>query len=131
MPGETNINTLLKNMIPKLNEGVYVFCTVPDLSGININQVIGTFTEVEGITVILKKEIADSLNLSYSYVAAWITLTIHSSLDAVGLTAAISSALAKENISCNVVAAYYHDHIFVDHGDAENAISILNLISSN
>jgi len=131
MPGETNINILLKNMTPKLNEGIYVFCTVPHLNGININQVIGTFTEIEGITVILKKGIADSLNLSYSYLAAWITLTIYSSLDAVGLTAAISSALTKENISCNVVAAYYHDHIFVNHSDAEKAISILNLISSN
>lgn len=131
MPGETNINILLKNMTPKLNEGIYVFCIITTLNGIDANEIIGTFKEDEGITIILKKEIADSLNLSYSYIAAWITLTIHSSLDAVGLTAAISSALAKENISCNVVAAYYHDHIFVDHGDAEKAISILNLISSN
>ncbi|MGP2552212.1 ACT domain-containing protein [Mucilaginibacter rubeus] len=61
----------------------------------------------------LKKETADKLNLEYSYIAAWITLTIHSSLEAPGLTAVFATALANENISCNVVAAYYHDHIFV------------------
>lgn len=129
MAGETDINILLKNMTPKLNEGAYVFCTTPSLEGIDRTQTIGMFTEEEGFTIILKKEIADSFNLNYSYVAAWITLTIHSSLEAVGLTAAISSALAKESISCNVVAAYYHDHIFVGQKDAASALSVLKKLS--
>ena len=70
------------------------------------------------------------MSLSYSLVCAWITLTVHSSLEAVGLTAAVSRALAEENISCNVVAAYYHDHLFVPVGDGERAMEVLLALSS-
>ncbi|WP_410505617.1 ACT domain-containing protein [Mucilaginibacter sp. SG538B] len=77
----------------------------------------------------LKKETDDKLNLEYSYIAAWITLTIHSSLEAPGLTAAFATALANENISCNVVAAYYHDHIFVAKKDAERAMLTLRKLA--
>jgi hypothetical protein len=124
MSGETDIKSLLKNMTPELNKGEYVFCTIsiPDL---NMGGIIGAFKENEGWTVILNKEIADKLGYKYSYVAAWITLTVHSSLEAVGLTAAFSSALAKHFISCNVIAAYYHDHIFVAQKDAEKALNVL------
>jgi hypothetical protein len=64
--------------------------------------------------------------LTYSFVAAWITLTIHSSLDSVGLTSVFSNALAKERVSCNVIAGYYHDHIFVKFDDRKTAMRILN-----
>src|SRR5258708_290911 len=114
MSGETDITSLLKNMTPKLNEGKYVFCLLNSLDNIDLSDILGLFKEEEGTTIVIKKETADSLNLSYTYIAGWITLTVHSSLEAVGLTAAFSSALAKHLISCNVVAAYYHDHIFVD-----------------
>ncbi|WP_426671482.1 ACT domain-containing protein [Mucilaginibacter sp. McL0603] len=129
MSGETNIESLLKNMTPKLNEGEYVFCTVPSVAEINMADVIGAFKEDEGWTIILNKELADKQGYKYSYVAAWITLTVHSSLEAVGLTAAFSSALAKHFISCNVVAAYYHDHIFVAQKDAEKALNVLKELS--
>jgi hypothetical protein len=125
MNGETNITSLLKNMTPKLNEGEYVFCVVKSLNEVPADEIIGSFKEEEGITAILKKETADSLGLSYSYIAAWITLTVHSSLEAVGLTAAFSAALAKNEISCNVVAAYYHDHIFVAQKDAGKSMLVL------
>jgi hypothetical protein len=129
MSGETNLTTLLKNITPILNEGDYVYCTVAGDQSIDIKQVIGTFKEEEALTVILKKETADALGLDYSYIAAWITLTIHSSLEATGLTAAFAAALAKEEISCNVVAAYYHDHIFVAKKDAERAMAALRLLA--
>ncbi|WDF79825.1 ACT domain-containing protein [Mucilaginibacter sp. KACC 22773] len=125
MAGETNLDTLLKNMTPLLNEGDYVYCTVTDIDTVDIKNVLGIFKEEEAVTVILKKEIADQLVLKYEYIAAWITLTIHSSLEATGLTAAFAAALAKEGISCNVVAAYYHDHIFVAKKDAEKAMITL------
>ena len=127
--GETNLKTLLKNMTPILNQGDYVYCTTTSTSNINLADIIAFFKEEEAITLILKKETADKLKLGYSYVAAWITLTIHSSLEATGLTAAFATALAKENISCNVVAAYYHDHIFVTKKDAERAMTTLRALA--
>jgi len=127
--GETNLNTLLKNMTPVLNDGDYVYCTKISLSNINTDAIITFFKEQEAVTLILKKKTADKLNLEYSYIAAWITLTIHSSLEAPGLTAAFATALANENISCNVVAAYYHDHIFVAKKDAERAMLTLRKLA--
>jgi uncharacterized protein len=128
MTEETNLDILLKTMKPFHNEGDYVFCTTT--SKINIEDVIMLFTENEGTTLILTKENADLLELPYSFIAVWITLTAHSSLAASGFTAAFSTALAKENISCNVVAAFYHDHIFVDKKDAEKAMEVLGKFSS-
>jgi uncharacterized protein len=130
MAGETNLDTLLRNMTPLLNEGDYVYCTVTDIDTIDIKNVLGIFKEEEAVTVILKREIADQLGLKYEYIAAWITLTIHSSLEATGLTAAFAAALAKEGISCNVVAAYYHDHIFVAKKEAERAMAALKDLAS-
>ena len=130
MNGENDLNILLKTMKPKLNIGEYVFCTVSDMTYLNDQDVVLFFKEEEGNTVILQKEVADKLTLQYSFIASWITLTVHSSLNAVGLTAAFSKALSDEGISCNVVAAFYHDHLFVDRNDTENALRILNTFSN-
>ncbi len=129
MNGEKNLELLLKSMNPSLNLGEFVFCSVKNLTDININEVIMSFKETEGITIIVKKETADKLHLEYSFIASWITLTVHSALDAVGLTAAFSKALTEQNISCNVVAGYFHDHIFIDVKDTEKAIEVLNKFS--
>ncbi|CDF79472.1 conserved hypothetical protein (DUF2241) [Formosa agariphila KMM 3901] len=129
MNGEKDLETLLKSMKPKLNDGEFVFCKAENLEHINLSQVIMTFKEEESITVITKQVVADQLHLDYSFVASWITLTVHSSLEAVGLTAAFSNALSENGISCNVVAAYYHDHIFVDVKDTDKAMEILNAFS--
>jgi hypothetical protein len=129
MAGEQDLNQLLKSMKPIHNPGQFVFCTLKDLTAININDTILLFKEAEGYTVILEKDKADNLKISYSFISSWITLTVHSSLAAVGLTAAFSNALSSAGISCNVVAAYYHDHIFVNSTEAEKAIKILNRFS--
>jgi len=129
MAGETNLNLLIKGMTPKLNSGDYVFCTVNDVSKINRNDTICEFKEAEGTTIIMNRFKADALKLKYDYVASWITLTVHSSLDAVGLTALFSTELAKNDISCNVIAGYYHDHIFVNKKDADKAIDVLKNLS--
>ena len=124
-----NIDQLLSNMTPKLNKGKYVFVSVENLKNISSDDILCLFRESEGITVIMDKKRADELNLLYVFVAAWITLTVHSSLSAIGLTAAFSSELANHKISCNVVAGFYHDHIFVDYNDGDKALNVLNQLS--
>lgn len=127
--GETDLRTMLKSLKPKLNVGDFVFCVIHDLTKINPEDIIMMFREEKGNTIIIKKELADRLKLPYSFVSAWITLTVHSSLTAVGLTAAFSKALSEKGISCNVVAAFYHDHIFVDRKDGEEAMKVLIQLS--
>ena len=126
-------------MRPRHNPGDYVFCVVKDLASIkgltadgasgDEKGVLMTFKEEEGYTLILTKDLADQLKLEYSFVASWITLTVHSSLEAVGLTAAFATALSEAGISCNVVAAFYHDHIFLHKKDTERAMAILHQFS--
>lgn len=131
MAGETNLTQLIKGMTPILNKGDFVFTTVKDASKINRSDTVCEFREEEGVTLVIEKQKADDLKLDYDYIAAWITLEIHSSLEAVGLTALFSSELAKNNISCNVIAAYYHDHIFVAKEDAEKAVQVLTGLSNS
>jgi len=122
MSGETNLQKLLQDMKPELNEGKYVFCIVDSAQRAAPLNPLCMFQEQEAVTVILAKHQADEAALPYSLVCAWITLTVHSSLEAVGLTSAVSKALADAEISCNMVAAYYHDHIFVPIEAAKRAM---------
>ena len=129
MQGDQDFQKLIKSMKPILNEGEYVFCTLTQIDSIPYNEIINYFREEEGISIILPRHSADKLNLKYTYIAGWITLTVHSSLDVVGLTAFFSKALTDAKISCNVVAAYYHDHIFVPIRDAQRALEVLYQLS--
>lgn len=123
--GETDLQQLIANMEPVLNQGEYIFASVSDLSKIPREMTICEMKEKEGMTVVLSKKDAEHLSIPFEFVAAWITLNIHSALEAVGLTAAFATELGKHNISCNVIAGYYHDHIFVDTKDKERAMKVL------
>ena len=129
MSGEIELKKLLQTIKPELNTGEYVFCTTNGLDAAMMSQALMTFREQEGMTLILERNIAESWSVESDVVFSWITLTVHSSLEAVGLTAAFATALTKENISCNVVAGFYHDHIFVNKSDAVQAISVLSGLS--
>ena len=125
MSGESNLEVLLRSAALQHNAGKYVFCTVKNISAALLAEAVAIVREEEGVTLILPQAIADNQQLKYEYIAGWITLRVHSSLAAVGLTAAFSQALAQQNISCNVVAGYYHDHIFVAESDVNRALAIL------
>ena len=131
MAGELRLNKLIQSMRPRLNTGDYVFVLKPTSIQIPSADIVMLFQEKEGTTLILERQNADDLGLSCDFISAWITLDAHSSLEAVGLTAAVSNELAKNNMSCNVIAAYFHDHIFVAKNDAEKAMKVLTELSKN
>ncbi len=126
--GEKNLENLLGSISPELIEGDYVFCSVENSSYGDYAdaQPIASFSESEGLTLVLLKEAADRFGLTYDGLFRCITLGVHSSLEAVGLTAAISSKLATHGIAANIIAAYFHDHVFVQSELADQAIGILS-----
>ena len=128
MAGETDLNKLLASLAPKLMDGDYVFCTTPDAEYGDFAELspLASFREAEGLTLVLTRENADQADINYESIFKGITLKVYSSLDAVGLTAAVSGKLAERGISANVIAAYYHDHIFVQAEKADVALSALN-----
>lgn len=132
MSGLTDLNDILRSLKPKLSDDEFVFISRPDASygdGANLHP-IGSFVEKEGMTLIINRKRADEANECYDGVFRMITLEAHSSLQAVGLTAAVSKALADNNISANVVAAFHHDHIFVPGEKANQAVKALTDLSA-
>ncbi|MFB7663358.1 ACT domain-containing protein [Kitasatospora sp. NPDC056138] len=130
MAGERDLQKLLSGMRPTLNPGRYVYCTLPARVPAGLRPVV-TVSEPEGPTVVVAQEEADALGLRYEFVAAWITLRIHSALEAVGLTAAVAGRLAEHGISCNVVAGFHHDHLFVASDDADRTIAVLEELAAS
>ena len=131
MSGITELDELLRSIRPKLLEAEFVFCTVlGSLKEYSELNPVATFIEPEGLTLVLEKSVAVKAGLSFEGSYSQITLTVHSSLEAVGLTAAVATKLASKGISANVIAAYYHDHVFVQASEAEAAISALEEFSS-
>ncbi|CAM2175050.1 ACT domain-containing protein [Burkholderia orbicola] len=118
----TNLEQLLASMQPELNEGAYVFSSVQPDWDVSRLAPVATFREREGLTIIIDEQTALREGLPVLFRAAWITLTVHSDLEAVGLTAAVAEALTRASISCNVVAAAFHDHIFVPVERAADAL---------
>ena len=127
MAGEKNLEKLLGSMSPVLVKGEYVFCTLKNSKYGDYADArpIASFKEAEGLTLVLPKETADSFGLSYDGIFRCITLGVHSSLEAVGLTATVAGKLADHGIAANMIAAYFHDHVFVQADLAEQAIGLL------
>lgn len=130
MAGETNLQTLIASMDPLLRPGAYIVALVPAADALGDVVADATIREDEGLTVVLPRERADALGLSYDFVAAWITLRVHSALEAVGLTAAFSAALTQAGLSCNVLAGFHHDHLLVPYEQAEDALAVLRELAS-
>lgn len=120
-----DLRQLLQTLQPQLNDGVYVFASLPHGASLGELKPIAIFREQDGLSVIVAECDAHALNLRVLLRAAWITLSVHSDLQAIGLTAAVSAALTSAGISCNMVAAACHDHMFVPVEQAESALTVL------
>ncbi|MBD1584782.1 ACT domain-containing protein [Pseudoalteromonas sp. S16_S37] len=130
MAGETNLEVLLSAMQPELLDTEFVFITIAGGQygdAVNLSPK-AMFLEQEGMTLVIPKRTADEFGHGYESVFQCITLNVHSSLDAVGLTAAFASKLAEHDISANVIAGYFHDHIFVQCDKAQQAMAALKSI---
>ncbi|MGA5499009.1 ACT domain-containing protein [Streptomyces cinereoruber] len=128
MNAERDLTRLLAGLRPELDPGRYVFTTVDGPAPTGLAPVV-TVAEPEGLTLVVRQEEADAASLPYDYVAGRITLRVHSALDAVGLTAAVARELADAGLSCNVVAGFHHDHLFVERARAEQALGLLNRLA--
>lgn len=126
--GETNLQLLLRDLRPQVNPGRYVFTTVHAGVPDGVRPVV-TVAEPEARTLVVRQEDADAANLPYEYVAGWITLRVHSALEAVGLTAAVARELADIGLSCNIVAGYHHDHLFVPYERVAEAVAALEALA--
>jgi uncharacterized protein len=125
MAAERDLRQLLASMDPVEVPGEFVFVSVADGRALPSRAMV---VEDEGVTHVLARADADEYGLPYDFVAAWITLRVHSALDAVGLTAAVAGALSEAGISCNVIAGAFHDHLLVPHGQAADAIGVLQAL---
>lgn len=121
----SGLEEMLSSLSPALRPGKFVFTTVPADAIALLQSADATVIEDEGISAVLSKDLADEAGLFYDYEAAWITLRVSSALDAVGLTAAVSSSLAERGISCNVIAGRHHDHLLVGWEQREYAMAAL------
>ena len=127
---EKKLERLLANLSPEMKQGDYVFCTSKELpANINLMDIRCFFKEKEGYSMVIQKEIAEEHNLDFDLITSWIELGVYSSLSAIGLTARVANALTEEGISCNCIAAYHHDHLFIDKESAPCALDILQRLS--
>jgi uncharacterized protein len=131
MSGEKNQIRLQQMMAPDLRPETYVYCTFPDQRlPIGLDPIC-TFREAEGLTAIVQQSQAVRANVKHIFEAKLITLTVHSSLEAIGFLALISTHLAKAGIPCNAVAAFHHDHLFIPVDRADDALSLLESLSQS
>jgi hypothetical protein len=130
-PASSPLAELLRTLNAVRHPGIYAYCALPP--GVDLSDIpaVAIVRETEGVTVIAEESVALARGLDIRFRAAWITLSVYSALDAVGLTAAVAGALAAEGIACNVVAAVHHDHLFVPVDAAARAMAALARLTKN
>ena len=127
MPGETDLGRLLATLQPQVRPGEYVVVSLTATPDAACEAVV---REAEGVTCVVRRSVADAEGWAYDFVAGWITLQVHSALEAVGLTAAVSAALTAEGIPCNVLAGFFHDHLLVPADRVDDAVQVLLELSA-
>ena len=127
------LQELIKQLSPKLDPTTYVYCTVPKAKYGELEhlQPIVSIAELEGLTLVIPLEQAEAEGLDYYRVFRRITLEGHSSLEALGLTSVVTSLLAERGITTNVIAGFYHDHMFVPSDRTDEAMRALKELANN
>lgn len=125
--GETDLDVLLRAMRPELVGNDWFFASVESPEGVNA---MATVREPEGVSVVVDRAEAGRIGAATTHPYRWITLRVHSALDAVGLTAAVSTELTAHGISCNVIAGAFHDHLLVPAARADEALRALAALSA-
>lgn len=131
MSGETDLATMLGTLDVEPRDGTWTLLTRRTPDAALDAQAAARIDEREGITYVVPEHVAREHGESPGFVAAWLTLRVHSALDAVGLTAAVSRALADAGIACNVLAGFHHDHLLVPAARRADAIAALHALRGN
>jgi hypothetical protein len=128
VPGEHDLDRMLASLDVEQRDGLYTFVCGdwPSLRA----RAHAIVQEREGPTYVVAVADAAEAGAPVDFVAAWLTLTVWSSLDSIGLTAAVSAALAEARVPCNVIAGYHHDHLLVPVGRVDEALRVLRKLSS-
>lgn len=133
--GETDLQRLLGGLAPELAQRPRAIRSQAADVSVPADAIM-SFRENEGITTIV---VVDEHALDESAIGesadeplwAQITLRIHSSLEAVGMMAAIAAALTARDIPCNAVSAYYHDHLFVPWPRRDDTLAALRELTGD
>ncbi|KAM0281911.1 hypothetical protein ACHAQH_003256 [Verticillium albo-atrum] len=129
--GEKSLQKLLATLTTILHPSTYVFVTLAkSATPPPISEVQTIFQETEGSTIIMKLEHAKARAFDYAFPSRMITLDVHSSLEAVGFLAVITTKLAAKGMGVNPVSGYFHDHLFVPEGREDDAIEVLEAIAA-
>jgi uncharacterized protein len=126
----SDLDTLLATMRPELHGGAWAWCALPPGASVDGVAAIATMREAEGLTLVVDEALASARGWPVTFRSAWITLTVHSDLAAVGLTAAFARALGDAGVSCNVIAGVHHDHLFVPIARATDAMAALQALQA-
>jgi uncharacterized protein len=132
MPAETDLDRLLATLTVERRPGEFTFVTGERsvLTAALVDAAQVTVVEAEGTSLVVSVDAAEAAGAAIEFRGAWLTLTVWSSLDAVGLTAAVAASLSEAGIACNVIAGYYHDHLLVPAVRADDAIERIEALAT-
>jgi uncharacterized protein len=125
-PGETDLAVMLATLAVQRRPGVFTYIAVEVPTPGLLAAAHAIVKEGALTTIVLPVDAAERAGQPVTVRLAWLTLTVQSSLEAVGLTAAVSARLTALGISCNVLAGYLHDHLLVPEARADEAIAALS-----
>ncbi len=125
MTGATDLQKMLSEMRVTMRDPTYCLVSLASPSAELRNSAAAMIVEEEAVTLVITTDEAKANELPYDFAAAWLTLEVHSSLHAIGLTAAVAQMLTDEGIACNVLAGFYHDHLLVPAGKGHQVKALL------